>query len=55
MWVKCKNNGRIRYVTKAINSRYFENNGKMSGKSPSNSCWWSNYEPLYSYDKFKIL
>ena len=57
MWVRCINNGVIRHVTRPINSRYFEDDGKLSGKRPSSSCWWSNYEPLYKYDieKYKRL
>ena len=50
MWVRCVRNGLIRYVTRPVNTTYFEDDGKKSGKSPSPSCWWKNYEPLYSCD-----
>lgn len=43
-WVRCPRNGALRYVTEHINSRYFKDDGEVSRKHPSNSCWYNNYE-----------
>lgn len=41
-FVRCKNNGIIRYITKQ-NGVVFEDNGKVSGCEPSPSCHYEYY------------
>jgi hypothetical protein len=54
-WVKAKKSGGIRFITKITNSRYFEDDGKLSKQSPSPHCWFEDYEvidigeEIYSY------
>lgn len=45
-WVKAKRSGGIRYITKQINKKCFEDDGKLSKQSPSIHCYYSNYEKL---------
>jgi hypothetical protein len=48
--MKCKTNGLLRFMTRSISKKYFEDDGGVSGKRPSNSCWFKDYEPLYRSD-----
>tara|TARA_R100001369_G_scaffold86788_1_gene121661 strand:+ start:63 stop:317 length:255 start_codon:yes stop_codon:yes gene_type:complete len=41
-FVRCKNNGVIRYITNK-NNRTFEDDGKISGCEPSPSCHYEHY------------
>lgn len=43
-WVKCKNNDAIRFVTGHNGTRYFKDDGEISGLSPSPHCYYTNYE-----------
>jgi len=45
-WVVAKNSGGIRYVTKHISDTKFEDDGKLSKKAWSNSCYYENYEEI---------
>jgi len=42
-FVRCKNNGVIRYITKPNDSKRFKDDGKISGCEPSPHCWYENY------------
>lgn len=53
MWVKCKRNGAIRFITKVSGRGIFLDDGKNSGKKPSEYCHFENYMPVYSYDNVK--
>mgnify|MGYP000365274281 FL=1 len=41
-FVRCKNNGIIRYITKQ-NGRTFKDDGEISGCEPSPSCHYEHY------------
>ena len=42
-FVRCKNNGVIRYITSKHDSKRFKDNGEISGTEPSPNCWYGNY------------
>ena len=42
-FVRCKNNGVIRYITSKHDSIRFEDNGEISGVEPSPHCWYKDY------------
>lgn len=42
-FVRCKNNGAIRYITKLHDNKRFEDDGKISGREPSPHCWYKYY------------
>jgi len=44
-FVKCKNNGIIRYITEQ-NGRTFKDDGKVSGCKPSSYCHYEHYVML---------
>lgn len=48
-WVKCNNNGEFRFVTKVINSNYFEDDGVISGQPPA-MCSFRFYRFLGFHD-----
>jgi hypothetical protein len=45
-FVRCKNNGVIRYITKKNDSSKFEDDGKVSGCESSPHCWYENYKMI---------
>lgn len=45
-WVKCVRNDELRYVTRYNGKDMFEDDGTVSGQSPSPWCHDEHYEPV---------
>lgn len=46
-WAKCKLNDQIRFVTRHTDKNCFEDDGTISKLSPSDRCYYENYEIFY--------